>query len=115
MEVYIMHKHELSLYAETGPFNLGFVGGEYHLEELRSSLSDETREKIKDLLKKIRDEYGKKIKLSTHDPRNLTSIPADIKHHIKSSQPTWILDGKKLFEGVPEWEELKKEIDKVTQ
>lgn len=109
----MMVKHELSVYVEEGSFNLGYVGGKYNEEELRSYLKGKNRETLSEMLKNLHEYYGKKINLSIHDPRNISSLPADIKHNIKLSEPTWILDGKKIFEGIPEWEDIKNELEKV--
>ena len=108
-----MGKHELSIYLEEGSFNLGYVGGKYNEDELRSYLKGKNRQYISEMLKKLHEYYGKKINLSIHDPRNISSLPADIKHNIKSSKPAWILDGQKIFEKVPEWKDLETEINRV--
>jgi len=112
-EVDEMSKHELKIYMEQGAFNVGCVGAKYSEEELRSSPQGENRKKVSEILKKLNAKYKEQINISIHDPRNITSMPANIKHNIKSSKPAWILDGKKIFEKVPEWTDLVTEINRV--
>lgn len=108
-----MDKHRIKLFLEKGSFNVGCVGPKYSAEELASLPQGKNLARIGDILNNIREKYGDQVEVSIIDPRSIISIIDNIRYNIKSSKPTWILDGEKIFEEVPSWEELENRIDSV--
>ncbi|HPI99099.1 MAG TPA: hypothetical protein PLV56_10165 [Synergistales bacterium] len=108
-----MDKHKIKLFLEKGSFNVGCVGPKYSAEELESLPQGRNLAQIGEILNHIREKYGDRVEVSIIDPRSIISIIDNIRYNIKSSKPTWVLDGKKIFEEIPSWEELESRIDSV--
>ena len=68
------------------------------------------REAVGPLLVKIRETYGDSVEVNVYDPRCYLWFFDLVRFNIRA-EPTWILDGKLLFRGVPTWEELHGKMD----
>ncbi|MDR2179826.1 MAG: hypothetical protein LBP21_05930 [Synergistaceae bacterium] len=55
--------------------------------------------------------YGSRLDVSIVDPRNIVSLWDNIRYGVRVAQPTWILDRKKIGEGVLNLEYLQNAID----
>ncbi|MBL3540225.1 hypothetical protein [Aminivibrio sp.] len=68
------------------------------------------REAAGALLVKIRERYGESMEVNIYDPRCCFWFFDLIRFNIRA-EPTWILDGKLLWRGIPSWDELREKID----
>ncbi|MGI6783595.1 MAG: hypothetical protein ACOX5A_05145 [Aminivibrio sp.] len=68
------------------------------------------REAAGKLIVKIRETYGKSIEVNIYDPRCCLWFFDLVRFGVRA-EPTWILDGRLLFRGIPGWEELREKID----
>ena len=106
-----MTKHKIKLFLEKDSFNVGCVGVKYTEEERRSLPQGKNMDQIGSILNALRNKYGDTLEISIIDPRSIISIVDNIRYNVKSSKPTWVLDGRKIFEGIPLWEDLENSID----
>jgi hypothetical protein len=51
------------------------------------------------------------LDISIVDPRNVLALWDNIRYGVRPSKPTWILDRKKFYEGVPDLAVLQRAID----
>jgi len=65
---------------------------------------------MRELLRSLEARYGDKVRISVVDPRNPFVLWYAIRYGAWGSFSTWILDGKKIFEGIPKFEELERLI-----
>ena len=65
---------------------------------------------MRELLRSLRERYGDKARISVVDPRNPLVLWYAIRYGAWASF-SWILNGKKIFVGIPELEELERLID----
>jgi len=72
-----------------------------------------TAEEIGGLLSGIRETFGDKVRISVMDPRSIFSIFDLFRYRVRGTDPVWILNGKKAFEGVPSREELQQSIQRL--
>lgn len=106
-------KHRLKVFLEQPGFSVGCVDLEYGEEEMKSFLLAEERLLVGRLLVNIRGRYGEKLRVDLMDPRNIMSLFDIFRFRVRSTEPVWILDGRLIFRGVPEWEDLYRAIDRV--
>ena len=66
---------------------------------------------MRDLLQSLEKRYGNNVRISVVDPRNPLILWYSIRYGAWATFSTWILNGKKIFEGIPKFEELKRLID----
>jgi hypothetical protein len=62
-------------------------------------------------LRALRDRYGQHLDISIVDPRNIMALWDNIRYGVRPSRPVWILDRRKIFEGIPELADLQGTID----
>jgi hypothetical protein len=67
--------------------------------------------RIADIMQELEHRYGERVDLSVEDPSDLLSLWNSFRYRVRSDTPAWILDGKKVFEGVPELSQLFDAID----
>ena len=72
-----------------------------------------TAEEIGGLLSGIRETFGDKVRISVMDPRSIFSFFDLFRYRVRGTDPVWILNGKKAFEGVPSREELQQSIQRL--
>jgi hypothetical protein len=65
------------------------------------------RESAASLLVKLHDLFGDRIDVDILDPRCLFWLLDLIRYRVKNTEAVWVLDGKLLFRGIPEWEALR--------
>ena len=82
-----------------------YIPGGEAMEERQDSVAG-----IRSILQKTREQYGESVEISVMDPRSIFSFIDNIRYNIKGTDPTWIVNGKKVFEGVPSWEEWEKAL-----
>ncbi|MDR1651967.1 MAG: hypothetical protein LBR87_09290 [Synergistaceae bacterium] len=54
------------------------------------------------LLRELRDRYGSGVEISVVNSWGFWALADVIRLKITPSKPAWVLDGKKIFEGVPD-------------
>jgi len=64
-----------------------------------------------ELLRSLKERYGDRVQISVVDPRNPLVLWYAIRYRAWASFSTWVLNSKKIFEGIPELEELERLID----
>ena len=63
------------------------------------------------MLRSLRERYGSRLDVSIVDPRNILSLWDNIRYSVRASKPVWILDRKKIGEGVLNLADLQSAID----
>ena len=63
------------------------------------------------MLRNLRERYGSRLDVSIVDPRNILSLWDNIRYSVRASKPVWILDRKKIGEGVLNLTDLQNAID----
>ena len=63
------------------------------------------------LVRSLKNRYGNKIDVSIIDPSSILSLWHHIRYKLNPSLPAWVLDRKKIFDGVPELSDLEHAID----
>ena len=63
------------------------------------------------MLRNLRERYGSRLDVSIVDPRNILSLWDNIRYSVRASKPVWILDRKKIGEGVLNLADLQSAID----
>jgi hypothetical protein len=66
---------------------------------------------VGELLRNLRERYGSRLDVSIVDPRNILSLWDNIRYSVRASRPVWILDRKKIGEGVLNLADLQNAID----
>ncbi|GHS96016.1 hypothetical protein AGMMS50276_13690 [Synergistales bacterium] len=68
------------------------------------------------LLKALKEHYGPMIEVSVVSPWNLFALWDCFRLNITPAKPAWVIGKKKLYEGIPELENLISIIDaKITE
>lgn len=65
---------------------------------------------VGELLRNIRDRYGKSVEANIYDPRCFFWLFDLVRFNIRA-EPTWVLDGTLIYRGVPSWDELRERMD----
>jgi hypothetical protein len=47
------------------------------------------------------------LDVSIVDPRNILALWDNIRYNVRASRPTWVLDGKKFCDGLPDMAALQ--------
>jgi len=73
----------------------------------------ETKQAVFDLLRFVQNRYGDKVKVNIKDPRNILSVWDNVRYRVQVMPPVpaWILDGKKICDGVPKLADLENAIN----
>ena len=66
---------------------------------------------MRQLLRSLKEHYGDKLHISVVDPRNPLVLWYGLRYGAWASFTTWLLNSKKVFEGIPTLEELERMID----
>ena len=68
---------------------------------------------IGELLRSVKDRYGDKVKVCVKDPRFITSVWDNVRYKVQMcpSLPAWIVDRKKICDGIPKLADLERAID----
>ncbi len=80
-----------------------YIPGGESMDERRDAVS-----LIRELLTKTRETFGESVEITVMDPRSIFSFVDNFRYNIKGTAPAWIVDGKKVYEGVPGWDEWEK-------
>lgn len=59
------------------------------------------------MMVRIRDRYGDRIEMVVIDPRCSIWFFDFFRYRIRANEVTWVMDGKVLFRGVPDWDEME--------
>ena len=64
-------------------------------------------------MRAVKDRYGDKVSISVADPRDIFSVWDNLRYRVqvRPSVPAWILDRKKICDGVPNLSDLQRAID----
>ncbi|MCI7403799.1 MULTISPECIES: hypothetical protein [unclassified Pyramidobacter] len=62
---------------------------------------------------KLKEEYGPRLDINFYDPRCFVFLFDTLRYRLRGDEVTWVLNGKVIFRGIPEWENLKDAIDGV--
>ena len=73
----------------------------------------DTAEEIGALLSGIRETFGDRVHISVMDPRSIFSFFDLFRYRVRGTDPVWILNGRKVFEGVPSREEIEQSIQRL--
>jgi hypothetical protein len=66
---------------------------------------------VSELLAALKKRYGSKLMVSIINPWSLLAMWDSIRFGVNPATPVWIMDGKKIFEGVPEIGQLQDALD----
>ena len=64
-------------------------------------------------MRALRERYGEHVEICVMDPRNILAFFDNIRYHVRPSRPTWILNRKKICEGIPDLAVLQEAIDET--
>jgi hypothetical protein len=103
----------LKVYIEQPGFSVGCVDLEYSEEEMKSFPMATMRLQVGKILLNLREKYGSDLRIDLIDPRSLTAFLDILRYRIKSTEPVWLLNGKLIFRGIPEWDKLQEIFDPV--
>ena len=73
----------------------------------------DSAEEIGALLSGIRETFGDRVHISIMDPRSIFSFFDLFRYRVRGTDPVWILNGRKVFEGVPSREEIEQSIQRL--
>jgi hypothetical protein len=73
----------------------------------------DSAEEIGALLSGIRETFGDRVHISVMDPRSIFSFFDLFRYRVRGTDPVWILNGRKVFEGVPSREEIEQSIQRL--
>ncbi|TDY61750.1 hypothetical protein C8D99_105163 [Aminivibrio pyruvatiphilus] len=73
----------------------------------------DSAEEIGALLSGIRETFGDRVHISVMDPRSIFSFFDLFRYRVRGTDPVWILNGRKVFEGVPSRDELEQSIQRL--
>jgi hypothetical protein len=59
----------------------------------------------------VKERYGDRVDISVVDPRNILALWDNFRYQVRPSRPTWVLDRKKIYDGVPELNDLTRALD----
>jgi len=60
---------------------------------------------------KLKKEYGERLDIDFYDPRCFVFMFDTLRYRLRGGEIAWVLGGKVIFRGIPEYSELKKAID----
>jgi hypothetical protein len=103
----------LKIFIEQPGFSVGCVDLDYGEEEMKSFPLSGERNRVGSLLVRLREKFGDSLRVDLIDPRNIAFLFDIFRYHVKSTEPVWILDGKVIFRGVPEWKDFCCVVDTV--
>ncbi|MDR1649610.1 MAG: hypothetical protein LBR71_05055 [Synergistaceae bacterium] len=66
---------------------------------------------VNELIQVLKDFYGDRLDISVVNPRSIRAFWDNIRYKVRPFVPVWILDRKKICEGLPDLAELRKTID----
>ena len=73
----------------------------------------DSAEEIGALLSGIRETFGDRVHISVMDSRSIFSFFDLFRYRVRGTDPVWILNGRKVFEGVPSREEIEQSIQRL--
>ena len=73
----------------------------------------DSAEEIGAFLSGIRETFGDRVHISVMDPRSIFSFFDLFRYRVRGTDPVWILNGRKVFEGVPSREEIEQSIQRL--
>lgn len=82
-----------------------YIPGGEQVEGRQDTMAD-----ISALLSGIRETFGDRVDISVMDPRSIFSFFDLFRYRVRGTDPVWILNGRKAFEGVPSQDELEQSI-----
>lgn len=83
----------------------------YREEEIRTSPGAESRVLTGQLIVRVKERFKEAVDLNLYDPRSPFWLWDVFRFSIRGGEPAWIVDGKLLVKGVPEWEKLEKALE----
>jgi hypothetical protein len=104
-------RSHLKVFLEHPGFSVGCVDLEYGEEEMKSFPMALARLQVGKLLVSLRESFGDSLRVDLVDPRSITSLFDILRFRVKCTEPAWVLDGRLVFRGVPEWEDLQQSIE----
>jgi|GEM_PF-2764968 hypothetical protein len=68
---------------------------------------------IGELLRSVKDRYGDKVEICLKDPRFITSVWDNVRYKVQMRPPlpAWVVDRKKICDGIPKLVDLERAID----
>jgi hypothetical protein len=71
---------------------------------------DNLRE-VQERLQALRERYGGRLDISVVNPRSIKAFLDNIRYGVRPGVPVWVLDRKKVYEGLPDVADLQSVID----
>jgi hypothetical protein len=107
---------QLKVIVEQGDTRCGCACAYYNVdcgtEEKDSSAGrQQNLRMVGEFVQVLKDRYEDRLNISVVNPRSIRAIWDDIRYGVRPSVPVWVLDGKKIFEGVPDLKSLQGAID----
>jgi hypothetical protein len=68
------------------------------------------RESAAELLVKLRNTFGDRLDIDILDPKCSFWIFDLVRYRVESTEAAWVLDGRLIFRGIPEWKDLEKAV-----
>ncbi|MDR1885001.1 MAG: hypothetical protein LBQ56_01910 [Synergistaceae bacterium] len=71
--------------------------------------------KVRALIRAIKERYGPNVDISVKNPWSILTTLDCFRYDISPAKPVWVLERKKIYEGVPELDDLLEIIDRELQ
>jgi hypothetical protein len=70
---------------------------------------------VGELLRTVRDRYGVRVEVTVVNPLSLFALWDSIRYRIAPNVPAWVLGRRKIFDGLPDVEELIGVLDEALE
>ncbi|MDR1620808.1 MAG: hypothetical protein LBS00_00365 [Synergistaceae bacterium] len=82
--------------------------------EEKDSFPDRQRDNlhgVEERLSALNERYGDRLTVSVVNPRSIAAFIDNIRYGVRPGVPVWVLDRKKIYEGLPDPATLQNTID----
>ncbi|PIE55261.1 MAG: hypothetical protein CSA35_02170 [Dethiosulfovibrio peptidovorans] len=59
------------------------------------------------LLREVRETFDSRVRIDVYDPRCPLWFWDVMRFSVRGGEPTWVIDGRRCFRGIPSWDELR--------
>ena len=84
----------------------------YGEDEMRSFPMRTAREAVGRLLRKVRGRFENRLRVDLIDPRCFFYLFDLVRFNVRATEPTWVLDGRLRFRGIPDETALLRELER---
>ena len=106
-----MKQHKLKIYRERPIVGCGCCTKSLSGDEMKGFKGGECLVEAGGLYMKLKQEYAGRLDVQFYDPRCFVFLFDTLRYRLRGGEVTWVLDGKVIYRGVPQYDELKKLID----